>query len=71
MQDVRIDRGVQALALRLGITHDKPHDTFALLGAISEHCCGCALAVDVSLSQNEHSNGGTRRKKVKRCCACL
>ena len=67
MLDSRIDRGLQALALQLGLSDVKPNDTFALLLAVAKHC-GHALAADGSLLEHTRVNGAVQHNQVSTCC---
>ena len=63
MLDARIDRGLQALVLQLGLSCTKPDDTFALLRAVAKHC-GHALAVDGSLLEHAVVDGSSQIGQV-------
>ena len=63
MLDTRIDQGLQALVLQLGLSCTKPDDTFALLRAVAKHC-GHALAVDGSLLEHAVVDGSSQTSQV-------
>lgn len=63
MLDTRIDRGLQALALQLGLSDVNSDDTFALLQALAKHC-GHAMAADGSLLEHTRVNGSVQANQV-------